>query len=411
MTLDKQQLNVALPVMFQTHLRKLQTNVCMIVYNFFVNDARVIREAKTLVKNGYEVTVFALHKEGLRQSEEMHGFGVNRIHLTFGKFPQYNIFQILKYFEFTLRCYLRTRKEDISVCHCHDLEALLVGYLIMKFHRCKLIYDSHELWGDPQYIFFTRLSYPKFVFYIQRKLEHFMMRRAHAIITVSDSIGEFIAKENKVRKPYLIRNVPNLAKVKKSSKIREKIGLIDDKRKIILYQGGLRRGRGLENLIVSMRSVDHAVLVMLGDGVIKEKLKDLAVKHRVEKKIFFISAVSPEEVFPYTCSADIGVHPIENICLNHYYCLPNKLFEYLMAGLPVAVSEFPEMAGIVKEYKVGEVFDPAKPHDIARAINSLLHDQDEYRKCKLNIKRVNQTYNWENEEKKLLGIYQDLLGQ
>ena len=381
----------------------------MVVYNFFVNDARVIREAKTLVESGYEVTVFALHKEGLKQNEEMHGFKVNRIHLTFGKLPYYNIFQILKYFEFILRCYFRTRKKDISICHCHDLEALLVGYLITKSNKCKLIYDSHELWGDPRYIFFSRPSYPKFVFSIQRKLEHFIMRRTHAIITVSDSIGEFIARENKVRKPYVIKNVHNLAKVRKSNKVKEKIGIIDDKRKIILYQGGLRRGRGLENLIVSMRWVEAAILVMLGDGVIKEELEELALRYKIDDKVFFMEAVSPEEVFSYTCLADIGVHPIENTCLNHYYCLPNKLFEYLMAGLPVAVSDFPEMARIAKKYKVGEVFDPAKPQDICRAINSLLNDQDKYREYKLNIRKVNEIYNWENEEKKLLGIYKEVL--
>jgi len=383
----------------------------MVVYNFFVNDARVMREAKTLVKSGYVVTVFALYKKGLRRNEEMHGFKVNRIHLTFGKLPQYNIFQILRYFEFILRCYLRTRKKDISICHCHDLEALPVGYLITRSNKCKLIYDSHELWGDPRYIFFSRPSYPKFVFFIQRKLEHFIMRRAHAIITVSDSIGGFIARENKVKRPYVIKNVHNLAKARKSNRIREKMGIIDDKRKIILYQGGINHGRGLENLIISMQWIDHAVLVILGDGPVKENLEGLAIKHKVRNKVFFMKAVPPEEVLSYTCSADVGIVSAENMCLSYYYSLPNKLFEYLMAGLPVAVSDFPEMARIVRKYKVGEVFDPAKPQDIFRAINSLLNDQDKCEEYKLNIKKVNQKYNWENEEKKLLGIYKELLRQ
>ena len=390
-------------------MKALQANVCMVVYNFFINDARVIREAITLVKSGYAVTVFALHREGSKRNEEMHGFEVNRIHLACRRLPERNIFQILKYFEFVLRCYLRARKKDITICQCHDLEALLVGYLIMKSHKCKLIYDSHELWGDPRYIFFSRPSYPKFVFSIQRKLEYFMMRRADAIITVCDSIADFIAKENRVRRPYVVRNVHDLEKAKKSSKIKEKVSLIDDNRKTILYQGGVQKGRGLENLVISMRWVDDAALVILGNGGIKEELRDLAVKYKVEKKVFFVSAVPPEEVSSYTCLADIGAHPIENTCLNHYYCLPNKLFEYLMAGLPVAVSDFPEMAKIVKKYKVGEVFDPSKPQDIARAINSLLNHPNKYQECKLNIKKINQIYNWENEEKRLLGIYEELV--
>ena len=387
----------------------LRANVCMVVYSSFVNDARIIREAKTLVKSGYVVSVFALHQEGLAKNEEMHGFEVNRISLTFRKLPEYNIFQILKYFEFVVRCYFRTRKRNISICHCHNLEALLIGYLIVKSSRCKLIYDSHELWGDPQYIFFTRPSYPKFVFSIQKRLEHFIMRRAHAIITVSDSIGEFIARENKVEKPYVIRNVHNLVNVRKLNKIREKIGMIDDKRKIILYQGELRRGRGLENLIVSMRRVDHAVLVMLGDGAIKKELEELATRQMIEDRTFFMNEVSSEEVLSYTCSADVGIMPVEKVSLSYYYCLPNKLFEYLMAELPVAVSNFPEMARIVKKHKVGEVFDPAKPQDISRAINSLLNNEDRYQGCRSNTKKVNQIYNWENEEKKLLELYKDLL--
>jgi len=383
----------------------------MIVYNFFVDDNRVIREAKTLVESGYEVTIFALHKRGLREKEEMHGFKVNRIYLTSERLPQYNIFQILKYFEFGMRCYLKIRKKDISICHCHDLEALPIGYLIMRSKRCKLIYDSHELWGDPGYLSFSRPSYPEIIFFIQRELERFIMKRAKVVITVSDSIADFIARQNKIRRPYVIKNVPDLIKKRKSNKIKEKIGIISDKRKIILYQGGIQRGRGLENLILSMRWVDNNVLVILGDGVIKEELKGLATKHKIGEKVFFIDAVPPGEILSYTCSADIGVHPIENICLNNYYCLPNKLFEYLMAGLPVVISNFPEMAKIVKRYEVGEVFNPEEPQDISRAINSLLNNSDKYKRYKENTKKVIQVYNWENEEKKLLRIYKEVLKQ
>ena len=94
--------------------------VCMILCSVFVSDTRVIREAKTLAKNGYKVIIFAFHKEGLRQSEEMHGFTVNRIHLTFGKLPEYELFQFLKYLEFVGRCCIRVKKKEPTVCHCHD---------------------------------------------------------------------------------------------------------------------------------------------------------------------------------------------------------------------------------------------------------------------------------------------------
>ena len=82
-----------------------------------------------------------------------------------------------------------------------------------------------------------------------------------------------------------------------------------------------------------------------------------------------------------------------------------------MAGLPVAISDLPEMGRIVKKYKVGEVFNPAKQRDISRAINFLLNNPDKYQEYKLNTKKVNQTYNWEKEEKKLLGVYEEVLGK
>jgi len=209
----------------------------------------------------------------------------------------------------------------------------------------------------------------------------------------------------------VIKNVPNLFKTKKSNKLREKIGLVGDRRKIILYQGGIIKGRGLENLIVAMRYVKSPILIIMGEGRIKKELKNLALNYKVSKRVFFVDAVPPKEVLFYACSANIGVAPIENINFSKYYCLPNKLFEYLMAGLPVAVSDLPEMAKIVKEYEVGEIFDPDDPKDIARTINEILKKKTKYNLMKDNIKKVVKVYNWENESTKLIKVYETLLNK
>lgn len=138
-------------------------------------------------------------------------------------------------------------------------------------------------------------------------------------------------------------------------------------------------------------------------------MTNLAESANLQERTFFIDEVSPEEILSYTSSADVGISPIENTCLSYYYCLPNKLFEYLMAGLPVAVSDFPEMAKIVKEYEVGEVFDPEDPQDIARAINAILRDEKKYQQYKENAKKASEVFNWENESKRLVNLYKELL--
>ncbi len=381
----------------------IKRKVCMIVPDYFVVDSRVIREAKTLTKDSYDVTIFALHKGGLHEKETLHGFTVVRIPLLTLKLPQNIIFLFIKYLEFIVRCYLGARKMDPVVCHCHDVPALPVGYLLVKFGKCKLIYDSHELWGDPKY------TPSRTLFFLTRKLEYFVIKKVNKVITTSDSRADFISRQNKIKRPHVIKNLPNSVKIKRSNKIKDVLGLADDNRRIVLYQGWVKRARGLENLVISMQWVNHSIVVMLGDGVLKKELRDLAIQHKIGDKVFFIHAVSPEELLSYTSSADVGISSIQNVCLSYYYSLPNKLFEYLMAGLPVAVSDFPEVAKIVKKYEVGEVFDPDEPRDIARAINSLLNDPARYQRCKANTRKVASVYNWENEEKKLLRIYSKLL--
>lgn len=386
-------------------MKSVNRKVCMVVLNNFIKDSRVIREAKTLVQAGFDLTVFALHDPGLREQEKMYGFRVNRIHLVTRKLPKNRIIQLLKYAEFVLRCWSRINKIKPGICHCHDLYSLPIGYIVTRFNRSKLIYDSHELWADPAYEPF-RFLFP--IGKIRRKIEYFIIKKADAVITVSNSIADFISKQYGIRKPYVIKNVPNLFKAKKSNKLRKKIGLVGDRKKIILYQGGIVKGRGLESLIGAMPYIKGSILIIMGEGRIKKELKNLALSYKVNNKVFFVDVVPPEELLSYVCSADIGIAPIMNVNLSKYYCLPNKLFEYLMAGLPVAVSDFPEMAKVVKEYEVGEVFNPDDSKDIARAINEILKNKTKYNLMKDNIKKVVKVYNWENESTKLTEVYEAL---
>ena len=140
-------------------------------------------------------------------------------------------------------------------------------------------------------------------------------------------------------------------------------------------------------------------------GALKRRAEELGVGGR----IFFYPPVPPDVLLYYAADATIGVHPIRGSNLNHQYCLPNKLFEYLQVGLPVAVSDLPEMAAVVKRYGVGETFEDGNPRSLATALNAILEDPEKMKRYTEAAQRAAGELNWEREERKLLEVYEKVL--
>jgi glycosyltransferase involved in cell wall biosynthesis len=189
--------------------------------------------------------------------------------------------------------------------------------------------------------------------------------------------------------------------------IREKLGLADNT-PIIVYTGGYIHGRGLHNLVSSATYLDRGVLVFIGWGVLEEKLKRMVKEKGLEKKVFFTEPVLPNELVAFISSASLGVVIYQNTSLNNYYACPNKLYEYVHAGLPVVSSNFPGLREIVDGYQLGQTFDPEDPKDIAAAINHTICDEKRYNDLKKNALQAAGLFNWENESQKLLALYEGL---
>jgi glycosyltransferase involved in cell wall biosynthesis len=196
---------------------------------------------------------------------------------------------------------------------------------------------------------------------------------------------------------------------KNGSSIRDRFG-IDEKEPVYLYSGGLVRQRGIENTVLSLKYLKDGVLVILGEGQIKDSLVEMISSEGLEKRVFFSDFVLHTEVPTFISSADVGIIPYENVGINHYLCSPSKLFHYIMAELPVVCSDFPFLRKVVLDNELGATFDPAKPESIARAIRSVVESNARYKEIKENLKRAKRIYNWENEEKKFLEIYSNLNG-
>ena len=304
---------------------------------------------------------------------------------------------------------------EVDIFHGHDLNALPAAFLARRKNTsARVIYDSHELYVERN----TQRKKGFWYKFLTSQLEKYLIRRSSAVITVNNAIAEELARRYKINKPVVIRNVPYKLKVniddsaeRAGYDLKTILGIANDT-PLLLYLGGITFNRGIEELIESLVHLDDCRLAVVGYGPdkYKKELSDLATELGVNDRLFFYGPVEHRLVPLFAASADLGVAPIKNCCLSYYLSLPNKLFEYIAAGLPVIGSNLPEIRGVIEEYKIGAVFDPEDPADIAEAAKSILSDKSAYQRMRSNAHKAAEVLNWENESKKLVELYSRMSG-
>ena len=383
-------------------------SVALIVLNNFKNDSRVLKEAISLKDNNYEVSVVALHEEGCSEYEIIDGITVTRLKLYTRSWSKNTLIQLFKYFEFLIRASLLVKK--INIIHCNDLKALPVGFLSKSFFnsRIKIVYDAHEYESEIN-------GYSNFEKKTSYYLEKLLIKSADVVFTVSSSIASEYERIYKIDKPLLIFNAPGFKEIKNenSSKniFRSKFS-IHENQKIFIYQGGLSNGRGVETILVAFDHLNNEynkcnepvpVIVFMGYGTLESLIKKYTIRCG---NIFFHAAVEIHEVLDHTKHADYGLLFIQNTCLSYYYCMPNKIFEYLMAEIPVIVSNLHDVKEFVHKKNVGEVAESNDVYGLLNAIKKILNkDASQFRE---NILSVKKEYNWESQEKKMIEAYHNL---
>ncbi|MBK2095887.1 glycosyltransferase, partial [Francisella philomiragia] len=241
---------------------------------------------------------------------------------------------------------------------------------------------------------------------IYRLFERYCIKYADKVITVSNSIAEEYKRLYKIDKPCLILNSPNIySQIQKKDILREKLG-ISNKSKILIYQGILSKDRGNDIILdyFKMRSDLDIVVVFMGYTFDEELLEEVKSSSKKYKNIFYVEAVPVSQILDYTSSADFGISMVKDTCLSHKFCLPNKFFEYAMAGLPVISSNNIEMMTLVEKYDMGVVVEDFSVGSLDIAINNLL--AMDYNKISLNARRCAEENSWEVQEKRLLKLYQ-----
>ena len=280
--------------------------------------------------------------------------------------------------------------------HANDWNTMWCGLAIKLVCGSRLVYDSHELWADRN----GRWEWRPWLL----ASEALFVRVADEVITSSPGYAEALATRYRVPRPEVVRNIPET---------RTSAGVaVQPERVHVSYIGGLMPGRGLEQMIDALALLDDVRLWAIGPGALRyrESLLARAAAAGIEDRVELRPPVAPSEVKSVLAGAAAGLCLIQPICRSYELCLPNKLFEYAAAGVPILASDVPVIAAVVRGEGLGEVVAPADPRAIAAGLERLLQPQ----RWKLVAERVSgfaAAHDWGGEASALTGVYERAVGE
>jgi len=279
-----------------------------------------------------------------------------------------------------------------DLVQAHDLDALEAAVLLGQQFSVPVIYDTHELWSEQPFI-----DSVESVAHWDG-LEKRLIAETSAVMTINEPLGEILAER------YGLSAVLALHNCQQRQPLPERAS---NEVPIALYQGAYVPHRGCEELIAAAAKLKHVRLAFRGFGSSEQALRDLDREGRV----LFWDPVPGPQVVQAAAQADIGLVPFLPTCLNHYYSTPNKLFEYMSAGLAVAGSDIPEIASFVNEHRLGRLFDPYSPSDIAEALDGIALS-GELDQMKARARQASEDrWNWEHEVQAYLRLVEKLLSR
>lgn len=376
----------------------------------WVNASRDKRELSVCQELGMAVEVLAKGEgEECGKFSKVDGFDVYKV--TTRPFPNFPI-SVNRFISIFLFAH-QARKMTPDIISGHDLLGLFVGWMsnILRMHKAILIYDSHE------FEYARNENRSKVQLFVIKYLERFLMKRCVFSMMVNDSIADEVVKlHNLKEKPIVVRNIPyywNIDEkvIKEKKDIFRKDNNIPSHAKLILYQGGLLKNRGIENAIKAISKLDNAYLLILGNGSddYVGSLQHLVFDLGVNNRVIFHPAAAYNELWKYTGIADIGLCILENVCKNHYYALPNKFSEYIQALVPVVTNDFPELRRIVDKYEIGRYCNADDFEELAKVLGELISSSGALVKYRTNLKVAKEELCWENEKQILINAYKELV--
>lgn len=443
--------------------------VAVLVYNDAANDSRVLKESASLREDGYDVRIIAVERRKLDRMaevtpleerlalERVPEFAIERVlpsvapvwrrlisdvgtqdenvpappsrrpdtrglpRRALGGIPElrsialralrsvgeraFRTVSLATYWKNATLAGVRFRPD---IVHANDANTLVPALAIRALTRgdVGIVYDSHELWRHRN-VRSGRILAPL----TEVLTESIGIRLVDGVITVSPSIATWLQRTYRLADtPTLVRNVPIADALPDPSTgvLRERAGLTAED-KVIAYGGRITTARGIEETIAALPHLPqnvHFVLLGYGEPAALDAVRAEAVRHGVTERVHLVGAVDPDDVSRSLADGDVAVVHVRPICLSYRFALPNKLFESIRAGLPIAAADLPDMRQVVEELGVGEVFQGSKPEDLAVALADILADPEAYR---ARARAVAPELTWEIETGKMLEMYRRVL--
>ena len=364
--------------------------VILSVINDLVTDQRVNRTAGVLTELGFEVLLVGRRKfdSPVMPEREYETF---RMRLLFEKGPWF-------YAEYNTRLFFLLLSRPAELLVSNDLDTLLPNYLVHNLKRVPLVYDSHEYFtATPELVDRPRVQR------IWKWIEKSIVPKLKDCITVNASIANLCETDYKV--PFrVVRNIPNAPKHKETP-TREELNLPADKKIVLLQGSGINIQRGAEEAVEAMQYLENVLLLIVGGGDVISLLKQKTNELKLQEKVKFVSRQTPEKLAGYTRNADLGLTIDKDTNINYRFSLPNKLFDYIHAGVPVLATPLVELKSIIQKYQIGAFIENHNPEHIAATIKAMFDDEKQLAEYKQNTARAAADLNWETEKKVLSEIF------
>ena len=354
------------------------------VTNDLVTDQRVHRVCTTLMQNGYDVKLVG---RKLPKSQPIkRPYRTERIKFLFNS-------KWLFYAEYNLRMFFYLLFDKTDIFLSNDTDTLPANYLASVIRKKPLVFDAHEIFPEV-----PEVTDRKWVKKVWTKIEDLIFPHLKNTYTVCDSVAEYYNEKYKINMK-VVRNIPLKRKISDSFNSQPSpINAYGNK--IILYQGAVNRGRGIEQMIDAMPFLDNFVFYVIGDGDVLKELMEKVKKMNLTDKVYFTGKIPFKNLPSYTARADIGINLLENYGLNYYYSLPNRIFDFIHAGVPILSRDFPEIRKIFAKYNIGMLIDNLDPQNIALAIKKMENTEKDHSAFAV----ANEELCWENEATILMKV-------
>tara|TARA_R110001583_G_scaffold56717_1_gene170923 strand:+ start:12973 stop:14118 length:1146 start_codon:yes stop_codon:yes gene_type:complete len=374
--------------------------LCIIVSNSLRKDPRVIKQIKCALDEGIDVH-FIGFRDKFYSKDFLDSVGCQYSIVDLGdKFvgPLKSIYKKVVrrfYYYYGPIKYMIRIKPD--VIHANDFDTLIQAYIASKIVGSKILYDSHEVCAEN-----IGIADKKIQKKIITTIEKYIVKRIDAMVSVSNAAADYFSRKYKIKIPEVITNVPYKSNI-------EFLEINYTGSFEVLYQGLMLKGRGYHEFVNSGVFIDNNIkLIIRGYGSIEDDLRSIIFNKNLESKVRFDGPVEIKDIVLKASHSHLGIVLTQPVNINFKLTVSNKIFEYIQAGLPVLMSDIPEHRYLNKKFDFGIILYDFSPKGIAKSINDLALDKQEYYRLRNNVIKAAETLCWENESVKLTDLYKKL---